>query len=1443
MRKIFWLAAILVVCLSALPMQAPTAAAWGGLSPWNLHVDMTQDALGGLGLSNSDIEVISDVSGQVDTIETRSDSIEAAIEYLNTARSNYSSGGDWQLFLGKATHYIEDALCPAHVFDFQQGECVICLPPHLEAHTDFEYYTHDAYHQNPDYKSSVTSAQSQSFICLDDLRQILQQCQDKVRNMPCKYWDNSDPPKYIINPTPFPGFNCANGASPHSGAMDDWEMCDSDIEECLRMASSLVKGATIYVLSGTSAVDQGLCWLLNHQNPDGSWTYSGRLTEENVGLTAMATAAFLNHGVGESDPTVRKALDWMLGKQDPNSGSITTGAYQVYDTSLAIMALVDTGNSSYYNQIWAATNFLVSLQNDEDTGYTASDQYYGGWPYWQGIWGWADLSNSQFVLLALHYAEGANTSDTLVPQDVWFKAETFVQRCQNREASNPDWNFYDDGGFIYQPGSTIWAGGQSYASITMAGLWGFYCTGETKSDPRVQAAIGWLQNNYHIDQNYPIGQEFLDYYLYGLAKACVLWDITINGHDWYQEMASFLASQQQQDGHWPGTSPSEEPDNVATCWAILALETTQVPSGTAMLITVDSPADVLVTDPLGRHEGMNHGTGQEQLEIPGATYSGSGSEPQVVNIPDPIAGAYDIILFGTATGSFTLSIEGMVGGSVVSTASYAGSIAPAQTYESTATVSSIAGPITIDTTPPSPTNLPPVAEANGPYTVNEGSCVTLTGNGTDPQGLALTYAWDLNGDGVYETPGQSVPFCGVDGPATVPVAVQVCNSLGLCATDSSTVTINVPSPTAEANGPYTVNEGSCVILAGNGTDPQGLALTYAWDLNGDGVYETPGQSVPFCAVDGPKTRNVKLQVCNSLVLCAADSSTVTIANVAPTVGPITAPVNPVPVNTAINASASFTDPGVLDTHTAAWNWGDGASSAGVVTEINGSGSVAGSHTYATCGVYTITLTVTDKDGGIGTDTATVTVSDTTPPVVAIAVPTANAVLKGGVTLTAAASDLSGLAKVYFCVRGPFGSQSKPIGYENLQAILNIATGKWEYAFDTTQLPDGNYLVLAKAVDNWGNTGWSSMVPVNISNQAFIVTIQLKDSNGNPLSGGVLDYCPGDGTWQTIGTTDACGQVNMELPPRTVFLMMSYAGGFMQKYQDVGKNPVVVFQTTRVTMKLLDSTGTSELNGSAQYLYQYDAGGWTNFGSGTTTTTMELLPVKYTFKVSYAGASVQKSQDVGKNPVVVFQTTKATMKLLDSAGTTELNGGAQYQYDAGGWTNFGSGTTTTTMELLPLNYSFKVSYAGASVHKSQNVGKNPVVVFQTTKATMKLLDSAVTVQLNGGAQYQYDTSGWNTFGSGTTTTTMELLPLKYIFQVSYAGASVQKSQNVASNPVVVFQTGKVHSDSGKCTQYYAGIWRTFTQDMELLPVSYKFHFSDKTPDKSYAIVAGTIKHIH
>ncbi len=88
-----------------------------------------------------------------------------------------------------------------------------------------------------------------------------------------------------------------------------------------------------------------------------------------------------------------------------------------------------------------------------------------------------------------------------------------------------------------------------------------------------------------------------------------------------------------------------------------------------------------------------------------------------------------------------------------------------------------------------------------------------------------------------------------------------------------------------------------------------------------------------------------------------------IANEPPSVGTISISSNPVQINNSISLSASFTDSGVLDTHTSSWDWGDGNTSVGTVTESNGSGSVSDSHVYSQAGVYTVTLEVTDNNGG------------------------------------------------------------------------------------------------------------------------------------------------------------------------------------------------------------------------------------------------------------------------------------------------------------------------------------------------------------------------------------------------------------------------------------------------------------------------------------------------
>jgi Ca2+-binding RTX toxin-like protein len=70
----------------------------------------------------------------------------------------------------------------------------------------------------------------------------------------------------------------------------------------------------------------------------------------------------------------------------------------------------------------------------------------------------------------------------------------------------------------------------------------------------------------------------------------------------------------------------------------------------------------------------------------------------------------------------------------------------------------------------------------------------------------------------------------------------------------------------------------------------------------------------------------------------------------------------------VQVSARFTDANAGDMHTATINWGDGTTTPGTVVESAGTGTVTGSHVYASGGLFTITVTVTDNQSASDNDT-------------------------------------------------------------------------------------------------------------------------------------------------------------------------------------------------------------------------------------------------------------------------------------------------------------------------------------------------------------------------------------------------------------------------------------------------------------------------------------------
>jgi len=144
-----------------------------------------------------------------------------------------------------------------------------------------------------------------------------------------------------------------------------------------------------------------------------------------------------------------------------------------------------------------------------------------------------------------------------------------------------------------------------------------------------------------------------------------------------------------------------------------------------------------------------------------------------------------------------------------------------------------------------PANQPPTADAGGPYSGAEGSSLLVTASGNDPEGGTLTYAWDLDNDGAFETAGQSATFSAtsLDGPSSHTVAVQVTDDGGLMATDQATVDVlNVAPAATFTSTPDTVLMGQSATLAfSDQFDPSAADVAagflYSYDCTDDGAFE------------------------------------------------------------------------------------------------------------------------------------------------------------------------------------------------------------------------------------------------------------------------------------------------------------------------------------------------------------------------------------------------------------------------------------------------------------------------------------------------------------------------------------------------------------------------------------------------------------------------------
>lgn len=253
-------------------------------------------------------------------------------------------------------------------------------------------------------------------------------------------------------------------------------------------------------------------------------------------------------------------------------------------------------------------------------------------------------------------------------------------------------------------------------------------------------------------------------------------------------------------------------------------------------------------------------------------------------------------------------------------------------------------------------------------TVASGTSITFTATASDtddPVG-SLTYEWRL--DGIIQSGATGTTFTHTfTADATVRVTVQDPGALKGFDEAEVTIVTNRP-PTADAGGPYTGDEGDAIALALSGTDPDGDALTYTWDL-GDGTTGSGATPPTSHSYDDDGGYTVDLTVSDGSLSATAQAA-VTIHNVAPSVD--AGPDQTLYSGESLAFSGTFSDPGVDDAPWA-WtiDWGDGSDLTGSTSDQ--SAAITGAEAYFTPADYTVQLEVTDKDGGTGSDALTVTV--------------------------------------------------------------------------------------------------------------------------------------------------------------------------------------------------------------------------------------------------------------------------------------------------------------------------------------------------------------------------------------------------------------------------------------------------------------------------------------
>jgi len=370
----------------------------------------------------------------------------------------------------------------------------------------------------------------------------------------------------------------------------------SGIAACLLLPSIAQAATDVQV---ENALNTGIAWLVPQQQVDGSWSFGtgegGYCAACDAGTSGLVLlklverARELHKNPFDTDPAsptyypyannVIAGFNYLFSKANVDAAGVNLFEY-VYSTGITMMAVGDTNaptrvittgplaGQTYLQALQGMMKWMASAQG-------SSGCEIGGWGYVPAQYGWADNSNTGYASLGIGFAGDPRGFAIGIPASVLTGLDSFINHVQ--VTSGPY-----SGGSIYNP---CWGMSPSWVNILKTGnlLYELALTGRGPTDPKVQNAIGFIQNFWNSPAcNFGDGCGWQGDYqsMFVLMKgleAFKVGNLTVGGSsvDWFDVVSTYIVNHQSPAGSWSHDATLNlEPTNdvIDTAWALLTLE-------------------------------------------------------------------------------------------------------------------------------------------------------------------------------------------------------------------------------------------------------------------------------------------------------------------------------------------------------------------------------------------------------------------------------------------------------------------------------------------------------------------------------------------------------------------------------------------------------------------------------------------------------------------------------------------------------------------------------------------------------------------------------------------------------------------------------------------------------------------------------------------------------